>query len=250
MKKLIRAGSAFAALALALPAAYAATSVETKTATVGATIAGVNTFTLAVKNMNHTAATGITFAGVSSVAPAWTSKASQYIQLSVNDNALAWELRNYTDNFNFAGGVLPSTTVWGHQYGGLKGTVAGQRAGLGWAVLPDTGVVQFNGPDAGDPVLSSTNGWTFVKDRSDRAPGLSPDATGPGAEATFAGSGGYKNIAFGGISDTRIVRPNLPGGTEALSSRTAPFFYFLGANFNGVAPGDYNTTIIFELLNL
>lgn len=243
MKKLIIAGGAFTALVLALPVVQAATSVETRTATVGATIAGVNTFTLAVKNMNHTAATGISFTGVSSVSPAWSSKANQYVQLTVNDNALGWELRNYTDNFNFAGGVLPSTTVWGFQYGGLKGTVEGQRAGLGWQVLPDTGVAQFGGPDAGDPVLSSTNGWTFVKDRSDRNP---PGVT----DQSFDGSGGYKNVAFGNLTDTRIVRPNVPGGSENLSSRTAPFYYFLGASFNGLAPGDYGATITFELLNL
>jgi hypothetical protein len=110
-------------------------------------------------------------------------------------------------------------------------------------VLPDSDVAtNFQGPDAANPVDGATNGYTFLKDRSDRNP--------PGTDQSFDGSAGYKNIAFGGLTETRIVRPNV-GGSEVLAGgKTAPFFYFLGGDFKGVAPGHYTATITFELMNL
>lgn len=244
MKRLTTLGGALAVAAFALSSAQAG-SVDTKTANVSVTIAGVNSISLAIKNMDGTTATSIGFANVDPGGSTWTAKGSQFIQLSVADNInTGWELRNYTDNFNFAGGVLPDTTTWGYQYGGLRGTVDGNRAGVGWMVLPDSDVARdFQGPAAGNPQDSGTNGWTFLKDRSDRNP--------PGETTqSFDGSGGYKNVAFGGLTETRIVRPNV-GGSEVLAGgKTAPFFYFLGGDFKGVAPGDYTATITFELMNL
>lgn len=244
MKRLTTLGGALAVAAFALASAHAG-SVDTKTANVSVTIAGVNTVSLAIKNMDGTTATTIGFANVDPGGSTWAAKGSQFLQLSVNDNInTGWELRNYTDNFNFAGGVLPDTTTWGYQYGGLRGTVNGNRAGVGWMVLPDSDVAKnFQGPDAANPVDGATNGYTFLKDRSDRNP--------PGfTDQSFDGSAGYKNIAFGGLTETRIVRPNRPGGNDVLSGKTAPFFYFLGGDFKGVAPGDYTATITFELMNL
>lgn len=243
MKRIIALGGVLAVAAVALTSVHAATSVDSKTANVSVTIDGFNSITMAIKNMDHTVATGIGFANVDPAGSTWIAKGSQYVELSVNDNInTGWELRNYTDNFNFAGGILPSTTVWGYQYGGLRGTVDGQRAGVGWMVLPDTGVVQFQGPDAGNPVNSGTNGWTFLKDRSDQNP---PGST----DQSFDGSAGYKNIAFGGLTETRIVRPDA-GGSQPLLTRTSKFYYFLGGDFKGLAPGTYSATITFELMNL
>ena len=245
MKRLTTLVGALAVAAFALTSAQAASTADTKTANVSVTIAGVNTISLAIKNMDGTTAATIGFANVDPGGSTWTAKGSQFLQLSVNDNInTGWELRNYTDNFNFAGGVLPDTTTWGYQYGGLRGTVNGNRAGVGWLVLPDSDVAKnFGGPDAANPVDGATNGYTFLKDRSDRNP--------PGfTDQSFDGSAGYKNIAFGGLTETRIVRPNLLGGNEVLSGKTAPFFYFLGGDFKGVAPGDYTATITFELMNL
>ncbi|HMU74642.1 MAG TPA: hypothetical protein PKB12_08865 [Elusimicrobiota bacterium] len=245
MKRLTTLGGALAVAAFALSSAQAG-SVDTKTANVSVTIAGVNTISLAIKNMDGTAATEIGFANVDPGGSTWAAKGSQFVQLSVVDNInTGWELRNYTDNFNFAGGILPDTTTWGYQYGGLRNVdVNGQRAGVGWMVLPDSDVAKnFQGPDAANPVDGASNGYTFLKDRSDQNPPLVTDQS-------FDGSGGYKNVAFGSLTETRIVRPNRPGGNDVLSGKTAPFFYFLGGDFKGVAPGHYTATITFELMNL
>lgn len=266
MKKLFALGAA------ALVAGFVTTARADnpkKSASVKATIAAFSDITtFEVYDMNNVKiidGSGIEFVNPSN-AIAWNAKGNRYIKLAITNKHPKWELKTYTDNFTYDPvnplANLPSTTTWGYQYGGLKGPEyngKGQMAGLGWLVVRDTNVVQFQGPDAGDPsatqvVNGSTvpvNDWLFVKDRSDRnipEPNETPDT-----DQSFAGSKGYTNIAFGNPLLTRVVRPTAGAAnqfSDPLSAPEAPFYYFLGANFNELVPGSYNATVNFELINL
>lgn len=260
MKRIATLGAAVLAVAFSISIVHAAN--PKKSAAVSATVVGVSAIsTFDVKDMsNNVVGGGISFP-LADNAVAWGAKGDRYIKLAVTNNQ-SWELKTYTDNFS-AG--LPSTTTWGYQYGGLKGAVVagkGQMAGLGWLVMKDTNVVQFQGPDAKDPgativVNGSTlpaSDWLYVKDINDQNV---PVAVGPDPDdESFAGSAGYTNIAFsegaGSTAVTRIVRPTAGAASsysDPLANRTDPFYYFLGASFNALPAGSYTATINFELLN-
>ncbi len=265
MKRFATLGAAV--LAVAFSVSIVRADNPKKSATVSATIVGLSDIsTFGVYDMTN----ALVPSAVSMLNPdnavSWGSKGNNYIKLAVTNN-ISWELKTYTDNFAFAGGVLPATTTWGYQYGGLKGPVSGgkgQMAGLGWLVLADTGVVQFGGPDPADPgatklvgtstVPVAASDWLFVKDRSDQNV---PVSTGTDTnDESFAGAAGYTNVAFsegsGSTMATRIVRPTFgiaASYSEPLATKGSPFYYFLGANFNALAPGAYTATVNFELIN-
>jgi hypothetical protein len=251
MKLANKIGGAFAVIALALPSLKAAT-VVTNSIDVGATITTAGSLITQAKNISDSAlATSIGFSGASPDNGAWTTKGSQFVQIAVDNAVLAWELRTYTDNFptvNFANATefAATTTTWGFQYGGLKGSIDGTKIPMGWMVLPDTGTNPFGGPDVFDPSTSDGNKWLFLKDRNDQ------DIPGTPDDESFASFPKYANVAFGSASATTIVRPNLGVGinTENLGSRTAPFYYYVGANFRGAAAATYGTSLKFELINL
>lgn len=264
MKKFATLGAAVIAVAFSVSGALAAN--PKKSASVNATIVGVSDIsTFEVKGMDKVTVPG---GGVEFTNPdnalAWSAKGSRYIKLAVTNNQ-SWVLKTYTDNFNYDGGILPDTTTWTYQYGGLKGPVSngkGQMAGLAWLVLPNEDVTAFNGPDAKDPseVIPGTtdpaSDWLFVKDRSDQNIPV-PAGDTDSSDESFSGSGGYTNVAFsegvGAAAKTRIVRPTKGAAdsfSEPLPNKADPFYYFLGASFNGLVPGAYTATVNFELINL
>jgi hypothetical protein len=227
-------------LATAVPALRAATTVDTYNTSVTATVGAVNAFTRNIRKIaDNSADTAISFGAQSSAAPLWGSKPSQYLALSIDDNAPSWNLRVYTDNF----ASLPATATWGYQYGGLKGNVDGAKAAMGWMVLPNTDTNASGGPGLGNPADGSTNGWTFIKDKSDQ------DDPSTASDDSFAGFPGYLNVAYGASSFTSIVRPNLTGGAEQLPARTDPFYMYFEGNFNGAPAASYSANLKLELIN-
>lgn len=232
MKRLsILAGTLLAAAAVAPALQAAETQVGITNINVTATVPGVNVLTANVLNMaDGSPASAISFGSVASTAPAWSSLPGQHVQLAVQDNALAWRLRAYTDNFT----TPPSTTTWGESFAGLIGGIPGSKIPLAWLNNPTS--LAPTGPGVGNPVDGTTNGWTFFKDQSE------PDFVS-------ADAGGYTNIAFGGAAFTNIVRPNIPGGSEGLTPITAPWFFYIEGNFNSAVSTSYSGTLVLELLN-
>lgn len=236
------AAMALLLLTASLPALRAETQVNGTTIAVTATVIGVNNLITTVKNIsNQASTTSITFGAVASPAAVWNNRAQQFVDISVEDNALSWRLRLYSNNF----GSAPSTTTWAFQYGGLIGNVAGAKAPGAWSVLPDTGVVQFGGPGAGNPATGTVNGWTFMKDLHD-----ADDPSTVGNESFAAADAtGYDNIAFGSPSFTRIIRPNVVGGSDALSATFSHFYLFLESDFSSSPAASYSTNLVLDLLN-
>lgn len=263
MKRIATLGAAVIAVAFTAAALRAAPA-DYKNVPVSATVGGTDDITTFgvydMSNVEQAPGSAIEFPSPDN-ALSWSAKGNRYVKLAVTEKFPKWILRTYTDNFNFVGGVLPDTTTWGYQYGGLKGPVynsKGQMSGLAWLVLPDTGVVFFGGPDASDPsemdpVISTkpASNWLYVKDLSDQD---IPDALDPsGKDQSFAGSGGYTTVATGTPTLTKIIMPREgPENDYAklLDTSTSPFYFFLGASFKELAPGDYGATVGFELLNL
>jgi len=244
MKKLFALGAAVLVAGI-VTTARAETIVAVNTADVSATVTGLSAlFTDVLKMSDNSAVVDRTlkFGTIAGNPAAWSNKPGEAIKIKVDDNALSWRLRTYTDNFATA----PSTTTWGFNFGGLKGNVDGAKASMGWMILPDTGTHAAGGPGTGDPSQVPPNGWTFVKDAKDY-----DDPNTAASDESFASSdgAGYTNVAFGTASFTRIVRPNIGGGNEALASRDADFYYYAEANFNGATAATYGTTIKFDLIN-
>lgn len=251
MKLVSKIGGALAVAALALPSLHAA-SVVTNSIDVGAVITTAGSLTTQAKNISDSAtATGIGFSGASPDAAAWATKGAQYVEIAVDNAVLAWELRTYTNNFstvNFGNATefAATTTTWGFQYGGLKGSTPGAKVPMSWMVLPDTGVNAFGGPDVFDPSTPAGNKWLFIKDINDQD---IPDTTG--SDESYAAFPQYSNVAFGSAAQTVVVRPNaVPGDQEQLATRTTPFYYYVGASFRGAPAGTYSTSLKFELINL
>ncbi len=240
----LKLGLLLAAISVTTSVAFAETQVRSSSITVSASIVGVNTLFTEIRTIaaagEGDVATVIDFVGAESGAPEWTNLPAQYVKVAVTDNALSWRLRTYTNNF--ANETTISTTTWGTQYGGLKGDVDGAKASLAWlcnpTAIPNGPAVSVDGYVT--PSSGTVNGWTFMKDARDE-----------GETSSFSASdeGGYTNIAFGSPSFTRIVRPNIAGGNEALASRTAPFYYYIKADFSSAPAAEYDTTLVFELLN-
>jgi len=155
--------------------------------------------------------------------------APQYVEVNVTSNYGAWELEVYTNNFATA----PSTTTWGYQYGGMKGSVAGNRAPMVWQAYRVTTAVS-------DPPAALT-GWTYLKDKKD----LDIPVTPPPADESWtkAHTDGYTNIAYGGPDYMNVVEP----GTTGVPDTDNKLMVYLGGIF-GSAPADsYSTTIGIDL---
>lgn len=250
MKKMATLGAALLAAAFTANVAHAA-SADTKTVDVSATISGVSALNVEVRKItDDTVATAIGFGSVANTVAPWSTLPGEYVKISVDDNETSWALKIYTENF---GGVLPDTTTWGWQYGGMIAPARdGAKVALGWLANPTT--IASPGPGTGDPALGRAldaggnwiaggNGFTYVKDSAD---GDTPTQTG---DQSFDITSGYLNVAFGSFSETRIVRPNLETATELLASPTAPFYLYVEGQFNGAPPAAYSTTIKFDLIN-
>lgn len=235
----------FVAAVVAAPAVRAENRVAGTTVTVSITIApSANPLTTQLKNVSDDLnAANVAFPAFSGPQSSWTLVASQYMQVTVDNNALAWRLRLYSNNFT----EQPSTTTWGFQYGGLKGNVDGAKIPMAWLVNPNT---IPSGPAAtvggiADPANSTINGWTFLKDARDVD---DPVAAG---DSSFGASdlGGFTNIAFGAPSFTRIVRPNV-GGSEALTTIASPFYVYFKGDVSAAPAASYTTNLVLDLFNL
>lgn len=226
----------------ATPALRAETRVAGSTVPVSLVVAGVNTLNSQIKNVSDNAnAANVTFPSFSGPQSSWSLVANQYMQLSVDDNSVGWRLRLYSNNFT----SQPSTTTWGFQYGGLIGG-PGAKIPMAWLLNPNT---IPGGPGIGvpaNPANSTINGWTFLKDARDvDDPAAAGDSSFVGADA-----GGYTNIAFGSPAFTRIVRPNLAGGSEALATTTSPFFLYFKGDVSAAPASSYTTNLVLDLINL
>jgi len=154
-------------------------------------------------------------------------RAPQYVEVQVTSNYGGWELEIYTNNFTSP----PDTGIWGYQYGGMKGTTAGNRVAMGWQAYRVTTSVS-------DPP-SDLTGWTYVKDKRDLdIPGTSPDESWGTAH-----SQGYTNIAYGGPGYMNVVEP----GTTGVPDSDNKLMVYLGGLFGSAAADTYSTTIGFDL---
>ena len=247
-KRALFAWAAFWVLGIAtVQTLHAETRVAGTTVPFSATVVGVNSLTTQLKlvstNVNQSSATFPIITGTQST---WSVLAQQYVETRVSDNALAWELRVYSNNFPT---TVPSTTTWGRQYGGLIGNVSGAKVPMAWLVNPNP--IGNPGPATGNPVNSIANGWTFLKDTRDVDDPSTPIVVSPpSGDESFAASddAGFTNIAFGSPNFTRIVRPNA-GGSEALATTTSPFFVYFEGDFASSPAASYSTNLVLELIN-
>jgi len=155
----------------------------------------------------------------------------RYVAVEAHSNYGVWELEIYTNNFPT---IQPSTTTWGYQYGGMKGSVDGNRAPMKWGAYVSTTTVADPPADLDD--------WNWIKDKKD----LDMPGTGPDESWGNAHSGGYTNIAYGGPAYMNVIEPGtgLTGGTADTDNKLV--VYAVGQF--GSAPADsYSTTISFDL---
>lgn len=266
MKKLFALGAA-ALVAGFVTTARAETIVAVNTVDAIATVSVVDdlyTDVMIMSNNNLTGVRTLDFGTINGTPALWSNKPLQSVKIKVDNNAKSWRLRTYTDNFAAIVSSNAHIANWGYNFGGMKAGV-GDKAGMGWMILPDTGTHASGGPGTGDPQFGSIkstttgkitggNGWTYLKDFQDfNDPSNDVIVDGKNTkDESFVGSdtGGYCNIAFGNPSSTTIVRPNVDPGNEALlGGRLADFYYYAEANFNGSAGGSYTTTVKFDLIN-
>jgi len=209
---------------------------RTVTVTTLGTMASVTSLSAQAKNISDNAnATEVSFGTVTVL----TNKlAGQYVWITVRSNVLgstgAWELEIYTRNFTTA----PSTTTWGYQYGGLKGSVAGHRVPLVWKVYCSTHTV-------GDPPANLAN-WMFVKDRWDLDIPGTPDDESWGNAHQDANGNSYTNIAYGGPDYMMVIEPGT-GLTGGVLDTDNTFAVYLGGQFSVAASDVYSTIVRFDL---
>jgi hypothetical protein len=230
--------------------AHALTMVGSSTFTVGATVTGVSTVTATLKLITtNVVVPGGSFTTLAS-SKSWDSEADQYVDLTVNDNAISWRMRTYTNNFSTSSSFYsPSTATWGLQYGGLVSTnTAGGKASMGWQASTSTVAGGYNinrTTSTGNPADPLT-GWTFYKDaQDDWAVSFATDA----AKFYNADATGYTNIAFGGNGSTNIVEPLVTGGSVTLPKATQDFFLYWDADFSTAGAASYKATVLVELIN-
>jgi len=152
--------------------------------------------------------------------------APHYVAVEVHSNYGVWELETYTNNFT----TQPSTTTWGFQYGGLKGSVAGNRGPMVWQAYRSTTTVT-------DPPADLV-GWTYLKDWKDvDIPGTANNESWGSAHTD-----GYTNIAYGGPDYVMVIEPT--GGVLDTDNKLA---VYLGGLFGSAAADTYSTVIGFDL---
>ena len=248
MKKLVSLGAAIVSVAFFSNAVHAGRA-DLQTVGVGA-IVSESPSSMLVKVLDIESGTEVPSVDFGSplnnVGP-WSTLAPHVVEIKVV-NANNWELKTYTDNFNFGVDPLPDPVKWGIQYGGLVDTAkVGKKVGLGWSVK--TSRLAASQITTGTPVDNKINGFTFVKDKSDQD---DPDlAENQGFDITS----GYINVAFGGYEETNIVDPTKSDDNgEFLPTKLAnnddPFYYYLEGNFSGASAATYSTVVNFDLVNL
>ena len=225
-----------------------ATAVETTVAgttiSVTASVSGVVNLSTQPKNItDNSNAAGLTFTTVTSKPAAWSNRSLQYVQISVDDNAISWRLRTYSNNFstytNKPNSI--STTTWGFAYGGMVSGTQGAKVSMAWLAN-----VTLLTPTVGNPALGTTNGWTYLKDFND----VDDPNTNPAIESfPVADSQGYTNIAFGSPAFTRVVDPRASGSSNSLTATNDSWFLYFEGDFNSSPAASYSTNLVLELLN-
>ncbi|MEE9316402.1 MAG: hypothetical protein V3U97_04760, partial [bacterium] len=170
----------------------------TKSVPASATVTGVSTLSVEPVTYGGGTAAAIAFGSVSP--GAGFLAAPQYVKVDHDDNSLAWEIKIYTDNF----ATEPSTTTWGYNYGGMIGLVPGARLSMGWHARVDNSLTLASAFAAEDPAADPTEGWNFVKDKSDK------DIPGTGEDESWLGPLGdasYANVAYGSPTWQRVIDP-------------------------------------------
>ncbi len=147
------------------------------------------------------------------------STPSIYVEIEYASDEVNWAIEIYTDNTSWAG----PTDV---DRGGLIGrTHKDMRVPLIWQVRDDV--------QPAYPILNQAEVdagyWTWVKDKGD------PD---------WADSNVYRQVLTGNATWTWLH--GYPGG-HGLTSDITPVVLYLGGKFDDVAPGDYSSTLIFDL---
>jgi hypothetical protein len=252
MKRFVSLGAAVIAVAFASTLVHSAPA-DSKDVDVSATILGVGRLTVSTHKIADdtlVAPNKINFGSVENTVGEWSTLPTEYVKVTVEDNETAWKLKTYSDNF---GGVLPDTTTWGWQFGGMIATGRpGAKVALGWLANPT--LIAAPGPGTGNPAngravdidgkwIAGGNGFTYLKDKAD---GDAPEQEG---DQSFHMEDDYINIAQGSFSETRIMRPNLEAGNEKLDTQTTPFYVYVEGQFNGAPPAVYSTTIKLDLVN-
>ncbi|MBL0059211.1 MAG: hypothetical protein IPP35_08920 [Elusimicrobia bacterium] len=263
MKRIVTLGAAVLAVAFSVSIARAAeTTVGTNDVTVGAKVLGASALYTDVKLIADNTDPGsrvLRFGDIAAGASAWSNKPLEYVQITVDDNHVSadgkgWRLRTYTNNFpalnlGDADQVKQTTTTWGYNFGGLKGDVNSAKAAMGWWASTSTVV---GGPVIGNPEQGLTNGFTFLKDGKDFDDPSTVEIVGgvnkKDESFTASDAAGYCNVAFGSPSFTRVVKPATADGNLPTLTPTTPFYYYVGANFNGAAKATYDTKIMFDLI--
>jgi len=228
-----------AALVVSAASMSFAAFVSNATVSMSATVGGVNSMTVVVKNVSDNATAAYALGSLASGGAAYNTKALQYAQINVNDNASSWKVRIWTNNYTDG---TPSTTIWGFQYGGLRGDGAGSKIAMGWQAAI---AIVASGITPDTPVNSATTGWSFLKDLKDVD---DPSAPGDFSFAT-ADADGYTTVAFGNGSYTNVVVPNAPGGSRALALRGDPFYIYTEADLSVASATEYTGTLVIDLSN-
>jgi len=207
--------------------------ISSSTVAMSATVSGVNSMTVT------TPLGAIAFGTLGSGGAAYSTKATQYVQIAVNNNAASWKVRTWTNNY----GSQPSTTTWGFQYGGLKGAVNGDKISMGWQASSATaaGINLV----AGDPATSASNGWTYLKDIKD----VWDNVIVPHNDFATSDAAGYTTVAYGNGTYTNINVPNAVGGSRALTNRTDSFYLYTEADLSVASADTYTGTLVIDLTN-
>ncbi len=176
------------------------------------TVLGSASLALQPRNVsNNASASSLSF---SLPAPGETlTLGNQYVEVAWSTNYDNWKIKTYTDN------LQPSSPT--DYWGALIGPDTAYRVYLRWQVKDD----------AVTPALNSGtwNNWTLVKDKAD------PD---------YDYNSGYINVAQGGTWD---------GGWAQLgdgSPCASPVNVYVAGTTNGLPPGVYRTSMVFDLLHL
>ncbi|MFH1415897.1 MAG: helix-hairpin-helix domain-containing protein [Elusimicrobiota bacterium] len=166
------------------------------------------------------------------------TKAPESITVGISSNYGSWELEIYTDNFP---STTPSTSTWGLAYGGMIDASQGTRVPLGWCAFEDA---TWGDAEAPSTDKDNMGRWMYVKDQSDLD---DPAATG---DQSWAGRGGYANIAWGIPGTSYVVNPYNTGGDPQYTDAMAGDDFNLYLETAGSAlPGTYSSTVYLDLIN-
>ncbi|MFC2061174.1 ComEA family DNA-binding protein [Elusimicrobiota bacterium] len=205
---------------------------QTGSVDISATVAGVTALTVDDESGDG----AIDFGTISNLYQA----ATEHIAVDAVSNYGSWAIELYTDNFP---SITPDVDDWGYAYGGMIDVSQNSKIALGWCAFDEVSPGETPDDPAASVVIGtetfSANRWTYVKDKGDVD---DPAASG---DQSFAGRGGYCNVAYGGPGYAYVVNPNDHGdGTDPMGD-TDVYVYIETAST--AVPGTYTSAIYFDL---